>query len=287
MTPTHSAALRAALDYAAHGWPVLPLARATDGRCSCGWPADRCTSPGKHPTNPGGCRNATTDPDTIHGWWRRWPTANVGIATGPASGLAVLDVDGEPGRDSLADLEAAHGALPGTVTALTARGCHLLYRWPGGLGNGAGTYGRGLDHRGDGGYIVAPPSVHPTGHVYQWLTADGSDPRPWAHPLPDWPAHVLRTGARAAAPRPVVVPLHRPGDGPLAGLVRVVLNAQPGTRNNAVNWASYRAGEHIARGRLAPEAAASALLAAAAAVGLPEHEAVRTIASGLRSAGAA
>jgi hypothetical protein len=146
--------------------------------------------------------------------------------------------------------------------------------------------------RGQGGYIVAPPSVHPSGHVYRWVTT-GDDSEPWAHPLPGWPVHALPL-KRMRPERPVVVPFRANAGqgsadhgGPLAGLVRTVLNAQPGQRNVTLNWAAFRAGEHVARGRLDATTAASALLAAAAAIGLTEHEAIRTVGSGLGSAGAA
>jgi hypothetical protein len=287
MTP-RSATLTAALAYAEHGWRVMPVALVIDGGCTCGWPAGRCSSPGKHPLNPGGCRNATTDPQQIAAWWRRWPNANVGIATGEASNLAVLDVDGEPGRVSLLELESDHGPLPGTVTAITSRGCHLLYKWAPGLGIGAGLYGEGLDHRGEGGYIIAPPSAHPSGSVYRWLTADESDSRPWAHPLPHWPAHALPVNKS----RPVVVPLRpkdetpQPTEGVLAGLVRVVLEAPVGERNNRLNWAAYRAGEHVRAGRITQVAAVTALQLAAERIGLTVGESRGTIASGLISGAA-
>jgi hypothetical protein len=291
----------AALAYATHGWPVLPVALAVDGRCSCGWPPRLCNpdrSPGKHPLNRGGCRNASADPEQVRAWWRRWPAANVGVAAGARSGLGVLDVDGEPGRLSLAAIEAEQGPLPGTVTAITSRGCHLLYRWAAGLGNGAGTYGRGLDHRGEGGYILAPPSVHPSGHVYRWLSADDSDPQPWARPLPPWPVDALPLAkgepeqpAPATSVRPTVrgiAGIHGEGSpgGILEGLVRCVLDAPrpgpgtPGERNTRLNWAAFRAGEHIRAGKLHRTTAITALQLAGEQVGLTGDETRATIRSG-------
>lgn len=277
----------AALHYAERGWPVFPVARAQGGHCSCGWPPERCTSPGKHALIKWRV-GASTDPAVITGWWRRWSDANVGIATGQVADLAVLDVDGEAGRDSLARIEAAHGPLPGTLTAITSRGCHLFYRWPTGLTIGSGTYGPGIDHRGEGGYIIAPPSRHPSGHIYRWLTVDDSNPTPWAHPLPAWPTQALPVKSE---PERVVVPFRPRGvhdisgeggaGGILAGLVRVVLEAPPGERNTRLNWAAYRAGEHIRSGRLEQVQAVTALQLAAEQVGLTAAETVATIASGL------
>ena len=99
-------------------WPI-------DGGCSCG--NQKCPSPGKHPRTPRGAKDATTDPSQIKAWWQNWPDANVGIATGPESGLVVLDVDvdvekGTDGEASLRELEAKHGQLPMTIEAETGRG---------------------------------------------------------------------------------------------------------------------------------------------------------------------
>jgi len=159
---------QAAGAYAAErGWAVFPLhARQGDG-CSCGKPA--CDSPAKHPRTQHGLNDASTDPNRIAAWWANSPNANVGLATG--HGLVVLDVDGEDGRRSLAALEVEQEPLPTTLTARTGKGEHRYYRAPGGaqVRNSASTkLGRGLDVRGEGGYVVAPPSEHHTGRRYEW-----------------------------------------------------------------------------------------------------------------------
>jgi hypothetical protein len=87
--------LEEALGYAARGWPVLPLHTAVCGRCTCGNP--QCPSPGKHPRTAHGVKDASCSGGTIRRWWRMWPDANIGLATGEASGIAVLDLD--PGSD--------------------------------------------------------------------------------------------------------------------------------------------------------------------------------------------
>ncbi len=167
--------LQEALRYAERGWLVLPLHNPTMDGCSCR--KSDCQSAGKHPRTATGLKEASTDVATIRGWWAQWPEANVGIATGPESGLWVLDIDGEEGQASLRALEASHW-LPVTLRALTGRtgatgertGAHLYFTHPDGanLRNSAGLLGKGLDIRAAGGYVVAPPSLHASGLRYEW-----------------------------------------------------------------------------------------------------------------------
>ena len=79
----------------------------------------------------------------------------------------MVDVDDDTGRRSLDELESKHGKLPPTISALTGRGEHLYFRLNGhSVRNSAGLLGPGLDVRGDGGYVLLPPSVHPSGRIY-------------------------------------------------------------------------------------------------------------------------
>jgi hypothetical protein len=117
---------------------------------------------------------ATSDLDVVCGWWRGGPELNIGLVTGAASGVWVLDVDGEEGEASLHDLESRHGGVPTTMMAQTARGFHSYFKMPSyQIPNSASMIGAKLDVRGDGGYVVAPPSVHQSGHVYRWLVDGG------------------------------------------------------------------------------------------------------------------
>src|SRR5580704_17594649 len=86
--------LECALLYAKFGWYVLPVHSMRDGQCSCG--NKTCGSPAKHPRSKHGEKDATNDRGEMEQWWRRWPDANIGIATGP-SGLVALDIDGPDG----------------------------------------------------------------------------------------------------------------------------------------------------------------------------------------------
>jgi hypothetical protein len=145
--------LEAALGYAAQGIPVFPL-KAKE----------------KVPLTVRGFKDATTDEQTIRAWWTRWPNANVGIPTGAASGWAVVDIDAQGGGlDSLKELVDAYGEIPTGRRSKTGNGgAHLIFQHVNGFRNSASKLAKGIDTRGDGGYIVAPPSVHPNGTVYQW-----------------------------------------------------------------------------------------------------------------------
>jgi hypothetical protein len=154
-----------ALAYAQHGFHVFPLHSMRNGRCSCN--RDCGKTAGKHPRVAGGFKAATADPEQILAWWRKWSDANIGIATGAVSGIIVLDVDGAEGHAALQKLIAKHGPLPRTPVVKTARGWHLYYGLPPGKVISCST-GGGLDVRGEGGYVVAPPSVHASEHIYHW-----------------------------------------------------------------------------------------------------------------------
>ncbi len=162
-----------ALKYAERGWSVLPLHSVTCGDCSCG--RDTCSSPGKHPRTKNGVKDATTDKKQISDWWLTWPTANIGIATGQASnGLYVLDVDFAKGAN-LDDLVPAVNIseLTDTWTVTTGSGgVHYYMHCDETLPNTAGKLAAFLDTRGEGGYVVAPPSFNKYGQ-YKWTAVIG------------------------------------------------------------------------------------------------------------------
>jgi hypothetical protein len=172
MRRTWETPLAQALAYADRGWAVLRIYGIHQGRCMCG--KDDCNA-GKHPWTEHGFKDATTDPTTIQCWFLATPQANVGIATGAVSGLVVLDVDPRHGgEESLRRLEARYGPLPPTAeVASGGGGRHFYFQHP-----GPETVVRtrakfdefpGLDLKADGGCVVAPPSVHATGHRYRWV----------------------------------------------------------------------------------------------------------------------
>jgi putative DNA primase/helicase len=173
-TPNYGAI---ALSYAARGWRVHPLRKGD-----------------KLPATAHGCKDATLDADQIRKWWSMWPDANIGLATG--YGFWVLDID----PDGLAWAEA--NDLPATIEATTGRGGrHLLYRLPEGatVRNSAGVIAPGVDVRGAGGYIVAAPSLHPSGTRYTWLDCDGDVPDGDPADAPAWLLDMVTRGAQGAA----------------------------------------------------------------------------------------
>jgi hypothetical protein len=220
--------LTAALTYAAHGWAVLPLHTPLDQGCSCG--QDCGGSAGKHPRTLHGLHDASRQPDQLWHWWRRWPEANVGIRTGKTSGLVILDVDTRhSGEDSLAALEAAYDSLPSTLTAQSGGGGqHLYFRHPGPrLPNSTQVGGyAGLDVRGDGGYIVAPPSRHRSGTPYRWASPSA----PLAL-LPDWFGDLLLPKPPASRTAHPLVPPLPPQDCPQFWVRLALERARPGNRN--------------------------------------------------------
>lgn len=146
-----------ALHYAKKGLAVFPLQPKS-----------------KIPATTNGFKDATTDTDKVYDWWEKNPDYNIGIATGqPSGGLVVIDLDidedkGKNGYDVLKAWQKEHGELPETWQSITGRGgYHLFYKSSEKEGNRGGLYD-GVDVRGDGGYIAAPPSLHPNGRRYEW-----------------------------------------------------------------------------------------------------------------------
>lgn len=197
---------KAALFYAGIGWSILPLHGVrSNGSCTCG--NLQCGAVGKHPCTSHGLNDATINPATISEWWKQWPWANIGIATGP-SRLDVIDVDLKSGGpQSLAALEEKLGALPKTLCAQTGGGGnHYVLRCEGdGIRTRVTAFGSsypGIDTRGVGGYIVAPPSLHRSGRRYAW---DASYPDEPTTLPPVW-REALQTAQEAKQSEPFKLP---------------------------------------------------------------------------------
>jgi hypothetical protein len=267
-------ALATALDYAARGFAVFPcLERRKEPACSRGF------------------HDATTNPATIRRWFSGPHNYNVAIATGTMSGIWVLDVDGEHGDRVMADLERQHGELPPTAEVITGRGVHLWFRADGPIPSSVERIGPSVDVRGDGGYVVAPPSIHPMGCAYEW-----ANDRPPA-PAPEWLVKLARH--KPGAPKLVIsnsepVP-HLAHRGPSDAYGQAALDREidelaktpPGSRNHALNRASFSLHQLVAGGELDAGEVRHRLIAAATVNGLMAEDGPRqvwaTINSGARA----
>lgn len=263
-----------ALAYAKRGWPVLPLA------------------PGqKYPLGalaPNGLDNASTDEQQIREWWGRCPTAGVGIRTGGTSRLCVIDVDSADAWHHLKRLATEAGQeLPVCPEVRTGKGLHLYL-----LGDLPSSVGRlpGVDVRAERAYVVAPPSVHPSGATYAW--APGRSPRVTMPPVPDWLAAALQPPPQPTAPaRPAVIrdsKQDRYFAAALDGLTSDVRAAAEGTRHSVVLRSAMRAGQLVGQGLGSADEVEAALVAAAVESGIRggEREARSAVRWGLaRGAG--
>ena len=275
--------LEAALEYAKRGWPVfqtfiqngklLPASSAKDG---------------------GPRWDATTDPEEIKWRWTINPNAGVGIATGRTAGILVIDIDtaeghGDDGYASLAELEACNGVIPDTLSVTTpSGGQHLYFNYPeeGYIGNGASKIAKGIDHRGDGGYVNAVPSVRPDGRYS------------WEHPIglfepadcPDWLLNLIKKkppptlSERAMPPSPLkVTEASRWADVALTAEVTALWATPSGQRNNQLNTSAFSLGQIVAGGGLDRLTVEQKLTAAATNAGLGTSETIATIKSGLEA----
>lgn len=253
----------------------------------------------------------------VRAWHQTTPGGNVGIVTGTVSGLVVLDLDSP---EALAAIQVS--SLPRTPIVQSAHGLHLYFQHPGGVvGNRTNLFPNapGCDLRGDGGYIVAPPSLHPSGVRYRWQVpptrvplaplptwlvealmrpqvAPGADATPWSGEL----GH-MHEAARLDEPRESdeAALLDEPAAAPCASFPAVrwqayaeaaiqqelatLRAAQVGERNHRLNRAAFALGQWVALGMVEASLVTAQLAALAAGLGLPEREATRTIRSGLRA----
>ena len=204
-----SATLAAALGYLERGWSLVPVAPRAK-RPIVRWEPVQHAAPGEA---------------QVARWFERWPDANIAVVTGAISGLVVVDIDPKHGGDrSLERLEARHGKLANTVESATGGGGrHIYFAYPGREVRNRAGMAPGIDMRGDGGVIVVPPSVHPSGRRYRWKRG-------------------RRPGDLALAPLPVWFELDRfggGGDGPeghRAAFWRALVRdgVKQGERNDAV-----------------------------------------------------
>ncbi|TQN00845.1 bifunctional DNA primase/polymerase [Microbacterium lacticum] len=230
---------------------ALPLSQAAVRLAAAGVPVFPCVPGAKNPllkpdednpqAQPGGFHAATTDARRVAAWWRRWPAANIGVPTGAASGVEVVDVDRKPGGDGFAAFERARraGLVPGwlAVVRSASGGAHFYFpadpdrpqrSWQAATAH--------VDFRGDGGYIIVPPSAVGGAGSYELVAGADRAPGPVdAARLRDF-----------LDPRPEPTP-HRVS-GPIrsrdaARLAAWVAMRAEGERNRGLFWASCRLAE--------------------------------------------
>jgi hypothetical protein len=260
--------LKAALDYAAHGVAVFPACAAVKKSHKCA----------EHSN--GAKWGASSDPAEIRRDLSRWPDCRIGIPTGAGNRIVVIEIDtiaghGVDGAIALAELEAKHGALPQTLQAISPSGSiHRYFRHPGAgikVRNSASEIGAGIDVRGDGGMVIAPPSINPDGRAYRWINRN---------PIADMPAWLVELTREKLPPastisQRAVAAIRRPFNGPnsygMAALEREIdalANTAPGARNAALNRASFSLHQLVGGGELDAAEVERRLLEAAIANGL-------------------
>ena len=291
-SPAPASEARPIARYASLGWRMVPIWPMRSGRCGCG-NAD-CRSPGKHPIGrlaPHGVEDASADAATLRRWKAAVPDLNWAVATGPASGILVIDVDGPVGDQALADLEHRHGALPPApwqVTGGGRGGRQLFFAYPNGrtIRNSAGMLGPKVDIRGTAGYACVPPTI--TRQPYVWQVA------PWALAAPELPAvwvDLLDPPPAAPAPRAAWSAQTLPADGgrrvarAFEAELALVACAPSGRRNDRLNASAHAVFRFVAEGKLSAATATDGLLAAAVHAGLTRREAIATISSAAKARG--
>jgi hypothetical protein len=196
MNMTITAKADAVLEYIARGFPVIPLCWPNkDGTCGCGHGHEGKLI-GKAPLTEHGLLDATLMQAGVKEYWGKWPNANVAIVI--PEGHFVLDVDTERGGyESLDILQEQHEKLPNTMSVITGGGgLHLWFKADGIRNTTAFAGFSGLDIRGIGGYVVAPPSIHRSGKEYAWI-----DESPITD-APEWLVKLCTNNHRGTAPEP-------------------------------------------------------------------------------------
>jgi hypothetical protein len=223
-------------------------------------------------------------PEEVEAWCRH-ASLNVGIVTGAISGMVVLDLDNHTAIQT-----AYERGIPTTPTASTGKGLHIYFRYPEvGIGNRANfAEVAGFDLRGEGGYVVAPPSIHPSGRVYEWVIAPEDAPLAtipeWLHQLLFAEAGqplMLATGVNGTAGE--AEDAHKQVEAFIAAELDRLAQAREGGRNDQLNRSAFALGQLIGSGLVSEQESAAQLEAVALQIGLSQSEARATIASGLRA----
>jgi hypothetical protein len=242
-----------------------------------------CLPRSKEPATKRGFYDASANPATIARWFGSAAQYNIGVRCGLASGVWILEIDGIEGAESLRALEDKHGPLPATRQSQTARGLHLWWRADSPVQCSASRVAPCIDVRADNGYILAPASVHPSGLTYRWTsTAPLAVAPPWLlqltykRPPPSIPTPTSSGQRRNGSPGAY-------GRAALEAEIQTLANTAAGSRNCALNRASFCLHQLVAGGVLEGKEVQQRLLGAAEANGLMAEgprSVLRTIESG-------
>ena len=236
-----------------------------------------------------GYRDATREVDVVRAWWQRWPDANIGIATGKASGLWVLDVDPRHGGDeTLASLERDHGPLPATIMSATPRGGrHYYFRWDDSIPeirNSTGRVAEGVDVLAEGGSAVAPPSVIAGVGRYAWSRTGAplATAPQWLVDLTRAPVPTPRSPTASAGTSPLQSDVDRYCAAAITDELRRLAEAGQGQRNDQLNQSAFALAQFVAADVVPEIWARSILEDTAREIGLSVIEARRTINSAFK-----
>jgi Bifunctional DNA primase/polymerase, N-terminal/Family of unknown function (DUF5906) len=239
---------------------------------------------------------ATRNADVLQTYWAEHPDANLGIPTGIDNGFYVVETDTPEGHDvdgaaSLAAIIAQHGPLPDTRQSISPSGSiHYWFLYPtdGEIRNSASAIGPGIDVRGEGGMVLAPPSIKPGKGAYRWL-----NDLPIAA-APEWLNQLARDASKKKPKHeisdqpPVVIPPPPPrasrAETALHNECHKVAFAPAGTRNHQLNASSFQLGKFVGAGELDEQRAIQTMVDASKANGSfdeDEDECAETINSGL------
>lgn len=260
-----SALAEGAVWIASMGFAVFPLQ-----------PCQKTPYPGSR-----GCLDATIDTEQVSWWWKRRPASNIGIATGAASRLLVVDLDGTEATEAWSKL-TTRCENPETITVHTLRpgGLHRWYSTDQDLPNTTGRVASKIDTRGYHGYVLAPPSLGPDGSAYRWgrgdLIAD----------LPEWLCGLIAPPPPSPKPRPQP----RLADGEVTdagsrrwiGVLDELESTTPGRRHAVLYWASRMGGAFIDAGLVSSSVVEASLLCAADCLGLIEEDGERNVVATIR-----
>lgn len=223
---------------------------------------------GKSPLCPNGFKSATADKVVLQEWNKKFHDCNIGIPTGQINNLFVVDIDGEQGFESLNHLELIYGKLD-APTVMTGKGKHLYFKMPENVELKCSTskIADHIDIRANGGYVVAPPSIHENGHQYTWENFAPNQDFPEA---PNWLISLITNTKKEHLP--------------VSGVLEEISNAPQGQRNDTLYKRSISLIARAMRENVNTADIKENIINAAIQSGLSTEEALKTFDNALKFA---